>query len=242
MSTKLEKLEKQLAEVCDQLAALKADDSLEDLDKAAQQVVTLEAKRGLLETKVAKERACLAAEEAEAKCKTRSRLLESIAKQSDQAATKYRDLSDQARTLVYKLVDVLADRERVFSREAVGLEGPDVSQALTSQEVGELLRKLEFVAVSIRPDAFGTTWRDAVAEVCGNGTSIPERRLRETLHALAPAPQFVAGVTPPGLTGASSELADTARRLARSAPQPTTAPAARPVDTVGTHQLVDLRS
>ncbi len=239
MSTKLEK---QLAEVCDQLAALKADDSLEDLDKAAQQVVTLEAKRGLLETKVAKERTRLAAEEAEAKSKARRKLLESIAKQSDQAAAKYQELTEQARSLVYKLVDVLADREQVLSREAVGLESAEVGQILTTQEVSELLRKLEFVAVPVRPDAFGATWRDAVAEVCGEGSSIPERRIRETLHALAPTPKFVAGVSPQGLTGASPELADTARHMAHAVPE-AAAITPRPTEAVdGTHQLVDLRS
>jgi len=234
MSSNLKKIQQVAASVRNSLASLKPSSGLDDLDAIAQERALLREKLDLLADAETAERERLEAEEAAAKAKQRRALLQSVAEKAETAATSYQELTDRAASLVGELVAVLAKREQVFNRKAVGLDSVGI---LNNEEHRELLAKLEGSTVGVYPGDFGNTWREAVAQTCADDTN-----LRRRLYELAIAP---GDYQDKPLSGARPLLAETARSLAASEPaQTTNAPtvAAAPAKASGDRYEVDLRN
>ncbi len=246
MSSNLQKL---ITSVRNQLAKLKPSngldaETLEALDDTANQVATLRAKLDYLLEVEAADLERKQAAEAAARLKKRNTVLQSVAKQTEAAVANYQALTDRASSLVGELVVVLAERERVLTRSAVGLEGSEVREVLTGEELGELLKALDFMNFGISPEQFAVTWGKAVSDACGDDNTPPARALHQRLVALtAVAPITPVGMQPRGLSGVDPSLAEVARRLVGTAPTnpPTETP--RPaMAPAGQYQAVDLRS
>ena len=233
----LQKIQNLAASVRDSLATLKPSSGLDDLDTIAQERALLREKLDLLTDAETTEREHLEAEEAAAKAKQRQALLLDIAKQAEAAAANYQELTDRAASLVSELVAVLAEREQVFSRQAVGLNAPEIRELLSQGEQSELLSKLDSSTVGIYPGNFGNNWREAVALTCADNAN-----LRRDLYELVKAP---AQYQDNPLAGARPLLAETARDLAASEPaHHTNTPnvAATPAKPSGDRYQADLRA
>ncbi|TBW52220.1 hypothetical protein EZI54_16405 [Marinobacter halodurans] len=235
MSSNLKTIQNLAASVRDSLASLKPSSGLDDLDTIAKERAVLREKLDLLADAESAERDRLEAEEAAAKEKQRRLLLESVAGKAEAAAGNYQQLTDRAASLVSELVTVLAEREQAFSRQAVGLTGPEASDLLTSDEQRELLDKLDRSTVGIYPGDFANTWAEAVAKACASDT-----RLRRKLSDLVKdAGQY----QDKPLSGARPVLIEAARKLAEHPPKIRTAsPVRQETKPGGERYEVDLRS
>lgn len=233
----LQKIQNLAASVRDSLATLKPSSGLDDLDAIAKERSLLREKLDLLTDAESTERKKLEAEEAAAKAKQRQTLLLDIAKQTEAAATNYQELTDRATSMVSELVAVLAEREQVFSRQAVGLNAPEIRELLSQEEQSELLSKLDSSTVGVYPGNFGNNWREAVALTCAD-----KANLRRDLYELVKTP---AQYQDSPLAGARPLLAETARSLAASEPAQHTKAAtvaATPAQPSGDRYQADLRA
>jgi len=230
----LQKIQKLAASVRDSLAALKPSGSLDDLDVIAKERAVLREKLDLLADAEASERERLESEDAAAKAKQRRALLLDVAKCAEATGKQYDNLTTNANALVAELVAVLAEREQVFTREAVGISH-DLYALLTKEEQSEILTKLDRSKSELYPGNFSNTWREAVNVACGSNSN-----LRSRLRDLVNEPNHPAQNAP--LTGSRPLLVKAARHLAEV--QPVT-PAPKPVEVAaepeGERYEVDLR-
>lgn len=183
MSSNLKKIQNLAASVRDSLASLKPSSGLDDLDTIARERSVLREKLDLLADAESEERGRLEAEAAAAKAKQRVLLLKNVAAKAETASENYQQLTDQAVSLVGDLVATLAERERAFSRDELGLNESALFDLLSNDERLSLLESLERSVIGVYPGDFGNTWREAVFR-----NSAHKSVTRRTLLQLVTAP------------------------------------------------------
>jgi hypothetical protein len=230
----LQKIQKIASSVRDNLANLKPSSALDDLDTIARERTLLREKLNLLADAESSERERLEAEDATAKAKLRHTLLLNVAKSAEVTGKQYDNLTTKANTLVAELIAVLAKRENVFTRKAVGINH-DLYALLTAEEQSEVLTKLDRSKSELYPGNFSNTWREAVNAACGGNNN-----LRIRLRNLVNEPNHPAQNTP--LAGSRPLLVEAARYLAETQPAvPTTNPVALATEPEGERYAVDIR-
>ena len=233
MNAKLKEIQTAITEVKKDLASLKLD-SLDDIDAITAQRIALKEKLAVLEDAETVEQDRLADEAAADRIEKRRELLMAMADRSDKLVAQYEKRTETVIALVDNLVDALAKRESVFCRESVGLNTSDAINLFSLEEKDALMSVLDRSTVGIYSGSFYHTWHEAVTQRCQDNA-----QLKQVLYDLV---KHTAGMRAP-ITNARPLFAETARKLADSAPMTASKPEVKVVHEkpTGARYVADLR-
>lgn len=230
MAFSLSSIHEKKARLRDELASLEQS-SVDDTEAVAVRRGAICEQLALLGDLEAAERARLKIQAAAAREKSRYMLLMNASDKARELALDYDAYTTEVSLKILSLVNLLAERERLITLEAIGLDSTEAQNLITPAERRDLLGALASSFVSVNAHQFSTEWRGAAMDYAGSDSALAQRLI--DLLALPPVhPSFRVK----GLSGSKTALADMARRLAATKPREEA-----PSPCRGSHQVVNLR-